>query len=357
VDILTILAIIVIVFAVGFDFTNGFHDASNAIATAISTHALSPKVALIIAAVMNFGGALLGTAVATTIATQIVNLPYQDGTSVVQGLSVQHAQFEALSIVLAALVGAICWNLLTWRLGLPCSSTHSIIGGLAGAGLAGSFFFTEVSVQWMNVVEKVIIPMVISPVIGFVLAYLIMVLAKWVLRRANPHKAGRGFRRAQIFSASALALGHGLQDAQKTMGIVFMAAMVVGIGGVNSGTTEIPIWIKALAALSIAAGTYSGGFRIMKTLGRKITKVDPIKGFVAESISAAVLYTTSFGFAAPVSTTHIITSAVMGVGSTEHFSHVHWGVAGNIVTAWVLTLPGAGVIGALVYLVLHALNL
>jgi PiT family inorganic phosphate transporter len=355
VDIL--LAVIVIVFAVGFDFTNGFHDASNAIATAISTRALTPKVALVMAAAMNFVGALLGTSVATTIANDIVNLPYQNGTSVVDGMSIQHAQFDALSIVLAALVGAICWNLLTWRLGLPCSSTHSIIGGLAGAGLAGSFFFTEVSVKWMNVVEKVIIPMVISPVVGFILAYLIMVLAKWILRRTNPHKATRGFRRAQIFSASALALGHGLQDAQKTMGIVFMASMVVGIGGVTTNTTDIPIWIKALAALSIAAGTYSGGFRIMKTLGRKITKMNPIRGFVAESVSASVLYVTAFGFAAPISTTHVITSAIMGVGSTNHFSDVNWGVAGNIVTAWVLTLPGAGLIGALIYLILHLFGL
>jgi PiT family inorganic phosphate transporter len=276
---------------------------------------------------------------------------------VVTGLSTHQAQYEALSLVLAALIGAVCWNLITWWLGLPSSSTHSIIGGLVGAGLAGSIFYHAINVKWTNVIEKVIIPMVVSPIVGFLLAYIVMVGMLWALRRTNPHKTNRRFRMAQTVSAASLALGHGLQDAQKTMGIVFMAAMVVDLGGVHENTKTIPLWIKALAACAIAAGTWAGGFRIMKTLGRKIIKMDPVRGFVSETVASSLLYVTAFAYAAPISTTHVITTAIMGTGSTKKFSAVRWGMAGNIVTAWVLTLPAAAAVGALAYFLLHLFGL
>jgi PiT family inorganic phosphate transporter len=323
----TALVLIVIALALGFDYTNGFHDAANAIATSVSTRALTPRVALMMAAVMNFVGAMLGVAVATTIATKIVEL--QAATPVIE-----------LRVVLCALVGAIVWNIITWRLGLPSSSTHAIIGGLVGAGLAGGL-----SIHWNEVVNRVVIPMVLSPVVGFSLAVAVMLGLLWLLRKRNPHRVTRRFRLAQTASAAALALGHGLQDAQKTMGVIFMALVAVKWEDLEGG---IPFWVKAAAAAAIALGTASGGWRIMRTLGRRIIHVDPVRGFVAESVSATVLYVTAFVWAAPISTTHSITTAIMGVGATKRFSAVRWGVAKNIVTAWVLTIPAAALVAAIV---------
>jgi PiT family inorganic phosphate transporter len=326
------LVVIVVALALGFDYTNGFHDAANAIATSVSTRALTPRIALTMAAVMNFAGAMLGTAVATTIATKIV------------ALSEGVPDIVKLRVVLCALVGAITWNIITWWFGLPSSSTHSIIGGLVGAGLAGGL-----AVQWHEVVNRVVIPMVLSPVVGFSLAFAVMLGLLWLLRNRPHARVFRRFRLAQTVSAAALALGHGLQDAQKTMGVIFMALLVV-----DKNLKEedgIPWWVKLAAAAAISAGTYSGGWRIMRTLGRRIIQVDPVRGFVAESVSAAVLYWTAFISHAPISTTHSITTAIMGVGATKRFSAVRWGVAKNILIAWVLTIPAAALVAAVVTLI------
>jgi len=326
------LVVVVIALALGFDYTNGFHDAANAIATSVSTRALTPRVALTMAAIMNFVGALLGTAVAETIATSIVDL--QDATG-----------HQALVVIVCALIGAITWNLITWWFGLPSSSTHSLIGGLVGAGLAASL-----GVYWQSVYDKVVLPMVFSPIVGFALAFLLMVGVLWLLRNAAPAKTQRRFRLAQTVSASAMALGHGLQDAQKTMGVIYLALLTVGWADKDEG---IPLWVKVCAAAAISAGTYSGGWRIMRTLGRKIIEVDPARGFVAESVSATVLYVNAFVLHAPVSTTHTVTSAIMGVGATKRASAVRWGVAKNIGIAWVLTIPAAAAVAAIFYWILN----
>jgi len=319
------LVVVVVALALSFDYTNGFHDAANAIATSVSTRALTPRAALIMAAVMNFAGALLGTEVAETIAKSIVNL---DGA----------ADHTALVVILCALVGAITWNLITWWFGLPSSSTHALIGGLVGAGLAGGL-----GIYGSAIVDKVVLPMIFSPLIGFGLAFFVMVAVLWLFRRASPSKTNRRFRIAQTASAAAMALGHGLQDAQKTMGVIYMALLTVGFANAEDG---IPLWVKLAAAAAISLGTYSGGWRIMRTLGRKIIELDPARGFVAESVSAVVLYVNAFVLHAPVSTTHTITSAIMGVGATKRLSAVRWGVAKNIGIAWVLTIPAAAFVAA-----------
>ncbi|MDR7382970.1 inorganic phosphate transporter [Promicromonospora iranensis] len=320
------LVVLVVALALSFDYTNGFHDAANAIATSVSTRALTPRVALVMAAAMNFAGALLGTEVAETIATSIVNLGGAD----------THAE---LTVVLCALLGAITWNLITWWFGLPSSSTHALIGGLVGAGLAGGM-----GVYWSAIVDKVVLPMIISPLVGFGLAFAVMIGVMWIFRNVAPAKANRRFRIAQTASAAAMALGHGLQDAQKTMGVIYLALLTVGWANADEG---IPLWVKLSAAAAISAGTYAGGWRIMRTLGRKIIELDPARGFVAESVSALVLYVNAFALHAPVSTTHTITSAIMGVGATRRLSAVRWGVAGNIAVAWVLTIPAAALVAAL----------
>jgi PiT family inorganic phosphate transporter len=320
------LVILVIAVALAFDYTNGFHDAANAIATAVSTRALPLRVALPLAALLNLLGALLGQGVAKTIGSGIISPP--DGQA-------------GLIIVLAGLLGAIAWNLVTWLLGWPSSSSHALIGGLTGAGLASA-----TTVHWSVIVDKVLIPMVISPLVGFGLAYSVMVLILWVFRRSNAHRTTRRFRLAQIFSASALALGHGLQDAQKTMGVIVLA---LAAGGYATRGEPIPLWVVLSAATAISLGTWSGGLRIMRTLGRRVIQVDPPRGFAAESSAAAVLYTTAFVFAAPISTTHTTTSAILGVGATRRFSAVRWGLAGDIATGWVLTIPAAASTAALIY--------
>jgi PiT family inorganic phosphate transporter len=324
------LVITLIVIALGFDYTNGFHDAANAIATSVSTRALTPRLALAMAAVCNFLGAFVGTAVAETVGKGIISTP--SGT-------------HGLVVVISALIGAITWNLVTWYFGLPSSSSHALIGGLVGAGIASSSV-----VMWSGIVDKVVIPMVLSPAIGFVGAFLLMTAILWLFRHRNPGRTTRGFRMAQSVSAAAMALGHGLQDAQKTMGVIFLALVTVGY--VNKGDA-IPLWVKLSAATAISLGTYSGGWRIMRTLGRRIIHLDPARGFASESVAAGVLYVMAIGLHAPVSTTHTITSAVMGAGSTKRLSAVRWGVAKGIVTAWVLTIPAAGLVAALCYGLAH----
>jgi inorganic phosphate transporter, PiT family len=323
------IVVAVVVIALVFDYTNGFHDAANAIATSISTRALTPRIALVMAAVMNFIGAFLGQQVAQTVSETI-----DPGTG-----------NAALLVVMAGLLGAITWNLVTWYFGLPSSSSHALIGGLVGAALAAG-----VTAKWDVVLTKVVIPMVVSPLVAFSLGGLAMLGIMWAFRRANPARANRGFRLAQTLSAAAMALGHGLQDAQKTMGVIFLALLA---GGYVSDGDPLPIWVILAAATAISLGTYSGGWRIMRTLGRRIIDLDPPRGFAAESVSASVLYTTAYVFEAPISTTHTITSAVMGAGATKRFSAVRWGVARSIVTAWVLTFPMAGLAAAASYVVLN----
>ncbi|MFW6092300.1 MAG: anion permease [Actinomycetota bacterium] len=319
------LIVVVIAIALTFDYTNGFHDAANAIATSVSTRALTPRAALLVAASMNLVGAFLGTGVAQTVGSGIVDLPQITAS---------------LLVVLAGVTGAIVWNVITWALGLPSSSSHALIGGLVGATLAAAG-----TVLWEGILGKVVVPMIVSPLVGFTLAYFVMIGIMWLFRVSHPGRLNRRFRIAQTLSASAMALGHGLQDAQKTMGVITLALVV---GGYQSGF-DVQWWVIVAAALALALGTYAGGWRIMRTLGRRIVALDPPRGFAAESVAAGVLYTTAFAFAAPISTTHTITSAVMGVGATRRVSAVRWGVAGNIVTAWVLTLPMAGLVAAVVY--------
>jgi len=324
----TAIVVAVVVVALFFDYTNGFHDAANAIATSISTRALTPRIALTMAAIMNFVGALLGQEVAHTV-SDVISPP--SGTA-------------GLVIVLAGLLGAITWNLITWYFGLPSSSSHALIGGLVGAAIGANAI-----VHWPTIVDKVLIPMVASPIVGFILAFALMLGIMWIFRRKSPHRVLRGFRLSQTVSASALALGHGLQDAQKTMGVIFLA--LVASGHATEGD-RLPLWVVISAASAISLGTYSGGWRIMRTLGRRIIHLDPARGFAAESVGASVLYATAFIWHAPISTTHLITSAIMGAGATKRFSAVRWGVARSILVAWVLTFPAAGLVAAAVYEVL-----
>ncbi len=320
-----IALIVIVLVALAFDYTNGFHDAANAIAVAVSTKALTPRVALALAAVMNLIGALLSTEVAKTVGAGIIDAPEGD---------------EGLKIVFAALIGAIVWNLITWYFGLPSSSSHALIGGLVGAALAAAH-----SVQWMGILDKVVIPMVVSPLVGFGLGYLFMLAILWSFRGANVTRANRGFRYAQIVSSATMALGHGLQDAQKTMGVITLALFTAG--EINS--FEVPLWVVLAAALALSAGTYAGGFRIMRTLGRRIIQLTPAGGFAAQTVASGVMVTTATVFAVPVSTTHITTTSIMGVGATRRLSAVRWGVARSIVVAWIVTLPAAGAVAALAF--------
>ncbi|GGQ04921.1 inorganic phosphate transporter [Streptosporangium pseudovulgare] len=329
-DLTLVLVIGVVAVALAFDYTNGFHDAANAIATSVSTRALTPRAALFMAAAMNFLGAHLGTQVAATVGKGIIDAP--------KGV-------HGLVIVVSALVGAISWNLITWYFGLPSSSSHALIGGLVGSALASSSV-----VHWDGVIEKVVIPMVLSPLIGFVLAAIVMIGILWGFRRSQPAKTNRGFRHAQTVSAAAMALGHGLQDAQKTMGVIFLALVV---GGFQHEGDPIPQWVILSAAAAISLGTYAGGWRIMRTLGRRIIALTPPQGFAAEAAAASVLYTAAIGFGAPISTTHTVTSAIMGVGATKRLSAVRWGVAGNIVMGWILTIPAAAAVAAVCYFAVH----
>ncbi|GAB3570355.1 inorganic phosphate transporter [Spelaeicoccus albus] len=322
----TVILVVVVVLGLVFSYTNGFHDAASAVASAISTRALPPRAALALAAAGNLAGALLSAGVAVTVAKGIIAPPGGD---------------KGMAVLFAALTGAILWNLMTWYFAVPSSSSQSLIGGMVGAGLASG-----ITVYWRSgVVDAVLLPMVISPLIGFGGGYLLMIAALWIFRRANPHRTERGFRIAQIFSAASLAVGHGLQDAQKSMGIIVLALVTAD----RRHGFEVPLWVVLVCAAAMAAGTFSGGWRIMRTLGRRIFPLRPQHGFIAEATSSIVLYLTAYFIAAPISTTQVITSSVMGVGSTRRFSAVRWSVAREIVIAWVLTLPAAAAVAAAVY--------
>jgi len=327
-----VLATVVIIVALIFDGINGFHDAANAIATVITTGALKARTAIMMSAAFNLIGALMGTAVAAVIARDIVDMT-------------QVSADKQLFLVIAALLGAIGWNLITWWFGLPSSSTHAIIGGLMGAGLAEQIAGNNVHVKLATVVAKVLDPMILSPVVGFGLALVIMVILNQIIKRANLQKTDKFFRTAQIFTSASLSLGHGLQDAQKSMGLMFMAAAPVGFFGIKAGQTEMPLAIILMASAAIAIGTMAGGQRIIRTLGSKITDVDPQKGFVAEAVSSAVLFISAYFIHAPISTTHTVTSAIAGTGAADNIRAVKWSTLKNIVMAWIITVPSAGLIG------------
>jgi inorganic phosphate transporter, PiT family len=318
------LLIVVIAIGLAFDFTNGFHDTANYVATWVGTRAMSPRAAVLISAVANLAGAFVTTAVAKTVGKGLID------TNLVTN-----------QVLLAALLGAIAWNLFTWWLGLPSSSTHALVGGLCGAALvkAGSK-----GVLWHGLWEKVIIPAAASPVIGFVGAFVLVVLIYRVFFRASPGMANRGFRYGQLVSGTWVAFTHGANDAQKTMGVIALALYTHG----SISTFYIPTWVKVVAALTIGAGTYVGGWRIIRTLGQRIYKMAPEHGFAAQIAAGSTLYLgTHYGF--PISTTHVVTGSVMGAGTTRRLSAVRWGVAGNIVFAWLLTLPAAGLVAAAFY--------
>jgi inorganic phosphate transporter, PiT family len=313
----------VVVVALFFDFTNGFHDTANSIATSVSTRALSPRMAVVTAAVLNFAGAFVSLEVAATVAKGIV-IP----------------EVITLEVVLAGLIGAITWNLITWYLGLPSSSSHALIGGVAGSAIAAGGFGV---VQWHGLVEKVAIPSLLAPVLGVGLAAAVMVVLLWLIRRRAPGTVNRVFRRLQLVSGGFVAFTHGTNDAQKTMGIIALA--LVATGHLDAERFDVPLWVIVSAALAMAAGTYAGGWRIIRTLGQRVAKLDPPQGFAAQTATATILwFTGTIGF--PVSTTHTITGSVLGAGATRRLSAVRWGVAGSILVAWLITIPSAALVGA-----------
>jgi PiT family inorganic phosphate transporter len=318
---LTLVAVVVI--ALFFDFTNGFHDTANSIATSVSTRALSPRLAVLSAAVLNFAGAFVSLKVAATVAKGIVD-----------------PEAITLKIVLAGLVGAITWNLITWYLGLPSSSSHALIGGIIGSAAAAQGFDV---VQWRGLYEKVLIPSLAAPFLGIVGAALVMLVILWIIRRRSPGMVNRVFRRLQLVSGGFVAFTHGTNDAQKTMGIIALA--LVASGHLDAEHFDVPLWVIVGAATAMGLGTYAGGWRIIRTLGQRVAKLDPPQGFAAQTACASILWTTAhYGF--PVSTTHTISGSVLGAGATRRLSAVRWGVAGNIVLAWLMTIPCAALVGA-----------
>jgi PiT family inorganic phosphate transporter len=318
------LLVITIVVALAFDFTNGFHDTANAVATSVSTRALSPRLAVLVAALANLAGAFATTAVAKTVGKGIID----------SGLANPRT-------VLAAVLGAIVWNLLTWWLGLPSSSSHALIGGLVGAALVQSGMR---GVEWHGIAHKVLIPALWAPAIAFVAAFLLLLAIYWVFRWMTPGLANRSFRLGQLVTGTWVAFTHGANDAQKTMGVIALALYSHG----SISTFYIPNWVKVAAALAIGLGTYAGGWRIMRTLGQRVFQMDPPAGFAAQASAGAVIWaSTRYGY--PLSTTHVVSGAVMGSGATKRLSAVRWGVAGNIVFAWILTIPAAALVAAAVW--------
>ena len=325
---LTVPVLAVMALALAFDYVNGFHDTANAIATSVSTRALKPQWAIVMSAAANFLGALTGTAVATTIGAGLIS-----------------HQAEGQAVIAAALVGAITWNLVTWRLGIPSSSSHALIGGLLGAAAVAAGL---ASWQVGGIVGKVLLPLVGSPVAGFVLALLLMVVIFNVFRCAHPRTMNDSFRRLQVLSAAFMAFSHGSNDAQKTMGVMTLALLTAGV--IPEFKVPLPVILAAATAMSL--GTAAGGWRIIRTMGTRVVKLDPVHGFAAETTAASVIILASH-FGMPVSTTHVISGAIMGAGSSDRFNAVHWAVARNIGIAWVLTLPAAAGVAAIAYLVLR----
>jgi PiT family inorganic phosphate transporter len=330
-DGVTAMLVFVVLLAVAFDYTNGFHDTANSIATSVATRALSPGWAILMATAFNFIGAFAGTAVAKTIGSGLVD-----------------DQTTTQTIVAAALIGAIGWNMITWWLGLPSSSSHALIGGLLGATIIG---VGTSALKIPGIVNKVLIPMFTSPILGFTIAFVLMLSLYWIFRGSKRKSMGRRFRRLQVFSAAFMAFAHGSNDAQKTMGIITLALFSAGV----IPEVTVPTWVIVVSATALSAGTAVGGWRIMKTMGQRVAKLEPVHGFAAETTGASILFATA-QLGMPVSTTQVISSAIMGVGTSQGARHVRWGVARRILIAWVLTLPGAGILAALAWVVLTALG-
>jgi PiT family inorganic phosphate transporter len=328
------MLVLVIAIALIFDYVNGMHDAANAIATAVSTRAISPRNAVLMAGALNFVGAFVSEGVAKTMGSGLV----------------APSMVKDQKIILAALIGALLWNLITWWLGLPSSSSHAMVGGLVGAGMyaAGS-----AGVVWEGVIHKVVVPGLVSPLLGFVGGFFVMVAFLWIFRRSAPSKLNQNFRVAQIFSCGYLALTHGMNDAQKAMGIITLSLITAGFGDPND--FHVPFWVKFCCASMIAMGTSAGGWRIIRTLGGKMVKLQPINGFAVEITSSMLLSSTAL-FGMPVSTTHVISSSIMGVGATKRLSAVRWGVAGNILIAWTCTLPAAALMGAVSLMTINGIS-
>ncbi|WP_049357536.1 inorganic phosphate transporter [Rothia mucilaginosa] len=335
-----IILVIVVLTALAFDFTNGFHDTGNAMATSIATGALKPKTAVALSASLNLVGAFLSVEVARSVGSGIVNLDRIDVTTDGPAL---------MLIVFTGLVGGILWNVLTWLLGLPSSSSHALFGGLIGSAIVAIGFD---GVQWMGVLSKIIVPAVLSPVIAAIVA----ATGTWLVYRiaapvADDRKHG-GFRKGQVATASLMSLAHGTNDAQKTMGVIFLALVA---SGTLSNDDAIPLWVKASCAIAIALGTYLGGWRIIRTLGKGIVEVDTPQGVAADGASAAIILTSShFGMA--LSTTHVASGSILGSGLGRKGAEVRWSVAGRMVVAWLITLPAAAIVGALTWLIGHGLN-
>ncbi len=324
------LLILIVLAALVFDFTNGAHDCANAIATVVSTKVLTPRTAVCLAAALNLIGALLGTEVAHTLGSGIVRPEVVTGSHI---------------LVLAALIGAIAWNSITWYFGIPSSSSHALIGGLMGAALAHA---GHDALNAISIVKKVIVPLLISPLAGFAMGFLLMLVISIAFFKVNRGIVNRFFRKSQIFSAGIMALSHGLNDAQKTMGVITLALLIFG----KIDTVHVPLWVKLACAMAMAAGTAVGGWKIVKTMGHKIFKLEPVHGFAAET-SAALVIGCASTFGAPISTTHTITACIFGVGSTKRLSAVRWGIAGNLLIAWVLTIPASATVGAISFWLLE----
>lgn len=325
-----LLLLLIVIAALIFDFTNGAHDCANAIATVVSTKVLTPRAAVAMAAALNLIGAFLGTEVAQTLGSGIVRPDIVTGSHI---------------LVLAALIGAISWNSITWYFGMPSSSSHALIGGLMGASLAHA---GPDSLNVLSIINKVVLPLVISPVAGFSMGLLLMGLISVLFFRVNRPFVNRVFRKSQIFSAGVMALSHGLNDAQKTMGVITLALLIFG----KIDSIHVPLWVKLVCALAMAAGTAVGGWKIVKTMGHKIFKLEPVHGFAAETSAALIIGCASM-VGAPISTTHTITACIFGVGSTKRLSAVRWGIAGNLLIAWVVTIPASAFVGAASFFLLE----
>jgi inorganic phosphate transporter, PiT family len=326
-----VILVIVVVTAVAFDFTNGFHDTANVVATAISTRAIRPRVAIAFASLLNFAGAFISLKVAATVGKGFVD------TGAV-----------TTTVVFAGLIGAITWNLITWYYGLPSSSSHALIGGLVGSVIAAKGWG---SVSGNGLFSKLIVPAIAAPLVAFTVAGIAIVLVYLIVGRLRPGPVNRGFRLGQLASSGLLSLSHGTNDAQKTMGVITLA--LVAHGDISAHSFHVPLWVVFVSASAIAFGTFTGGWRIIKTMGTRIIKMDPAQGFAAQGAGAAViLAASSVGY--PLSTTHVISGGIMGAGAAKQFSAVRWGVAGNIVAAWVLTLPAAAFVGGVTYAISHA---
>ena len=331
-----VLLIIVLVLAVAFDFINGFHDTANAIATVVATRVLTPTQAILMAAVFNFAGAMTGTAVAKTISKGLID-----------------AHLATQPLIICALLSAIVWNLITWFYGIPSSSSHALIGGIVGAAVAEAGSFG--APKWATVVEKVLIPLVVSPLIGFGAAWLLMILLLRLFMRQTPSAVQRKFGKLQLLSSIFMAFSHGGNDAQKTMGVMTLAIasyLFTTQGIPIPADPNIPLWIKLTAGLAMGLGTAAGGWRVIKTMGHRLARLQPIHGFAAETAAATIIEVASrFGF--PLSTTHVISSSIMGAGASRGLSAVRWNVAGSILTAWILTIPACMTLAAIFFSLLR----